>query len=397
MNLPSDPTAPEGMIWQTVTGTAGSQHAFLGASGWSVCGRQSRKEWRDSSPVPNPIKLCPICVDRILAATPADQHPTLPMEILGNTIAVQAYKAFRTLNPEARVIADLAKFCEDDLLDQPGFGEKCLTSLHEGLALVGLKPIPSHNHQSRSVLADANRQSAFKAQAERFLREVGLDGIQQWTLQQIGDTVGISRERVRQLFEANPALKLLRGDPGGHSRVLNRAVLEDLKTIYLEGKSSFNEATRRVGLKSGTVRKGAERDPALAELLLKGRKVRVATISQRIEARIIEIAEYAIAHGTSFKGACSALGLDHIHMGNQKNRRVPHLKEDPRYQDILAPEKRIAEDVRIARERILAGASIENACDGLKTSPHTVRRHLDKYPEVMAVINKRGSARKSKK
>jgi len=386
-------SVPVGMIWQTVTGKGGAQHAFPGASGWSVCGRQSRKDWRDSNLVPSPINLCSICVERVLAATPSDHLPTLPMEILGNTIAVQAFKAFRALNPKARTIADLGAFREDELLEQKGFGLKCLTSLNEALALVGMKPVRGSKKPRRVVITEA----ALKAQAERFLKEVGLQAIQEWTLQQIGDAVGISRERVRQIFEVNPALKLLRGTPNHlHRRVLNNEVIENLQNLYLEGNTSLTAASRQVGVKPGTVHALAGRHPALASMLRQGRDKQLAKRQEDYEARVIKVAEYALANGTSFQGACKALGVDHTHLGYLKNHLVPHLKQDPRYADILAPEKRIDQDVQIARERILAGRSLEGSCEGLKTNLNTVRRHLDKDPEVMAVINTRGSARKRK-
>lgn len=371
-------------VWQHSQDRRNVEHAFATQGGTSVCLRKVFKPDRPFSPAPTQGFVCPYCRARLLELLPGEDQRVLPLEFL-DKLSLRSLHALRAVRPQAVSIRDILDLTEIEVAAVHGCGLGSLENIREALKELGLslrgKPI-----EVRHRIAKAEtKQKMFKAQAMRFITAFGLDGIQTLTLQAMAEEVGLTRERVRQIFEGNPALSILRGNgPKTRYDEMTHVAVDRL----LEG-DSVHRASVKAGLCAATLMSRAKNDPTVADALTKGRRIRKAKRVERFEDRILQVVHYAQERGTSFRQACDDLNENYVVLVGIKNHNAAHLKMNPTYRGILDPGGVILEEVQIARERIIQGSSFNRACKGLHANKNTIRRHLAKDPEIEALIQGR--------
>ena len=220
------------------------------------------------------------------------------------------------------------------------------------------------------------RRQPEEEQAKEFLDIVGARGIKAWSFQEIGDAMGITRERAKWIVGRNPVLRALRSD-SPQARVKEKLkVLLDL----LQGGESLSKATRRVGLTCATLNRylaeGARRlddDPDTRRLLDHLVKLReaLAIVRQRVQA------------GVPFADACEGLEPDPVvlrrHLARAARRNPPRREAG----------KQLASALVQAKRHLLRGASLSEASRLSAVDCRTIRKHLLCDTEVAPLLAKR--------
>lgn len=394
------------ILWQQSEDRAGYQHAYQDSALGSVCGAKARQTERASLVEPTAGRACPKCLDTLLENLTLEEVKRLPLSAF-NAVSTspRAMRAIQTLKQNAKTIGDLEGFTIWDFEGVKSCGTKTIEMIHfwmvrSRLALRGSSQARhgfteeewgkelKRRTEARTKVGLEKRKRAHEEQANRFIHAVGADGIKNLTLEQIGSQLGISRERVRQIFSVNPLLSFLR-DGGRLGRTKEK--LRKTADLLLQGEVP-SAALRQTGLDHATLSRYASRDAAFAALVKAGKQAKKAKLKEKRRARLQAVVDYAKEHGLSMRGACVALGIKYGSFASYKNRKCSDLKDDPDFREILNPGALIREAVAVARERIVAGLSVWKACKGLGTTEATIRRHLADDPEVGPLIREKAKS-----
>jgi predicted transcriptional regulator len=219
-----------------------------------------------------------------------------------------------------------------------------------------------------------------RAQALKVLRAVGVEKFLTMTLQEIGQELGVSRERVRQIITDNLVLGIMRGVKEERRAQIppeTQAVMDRL----VNGES-VHSAIEAHGLGRSTIYEQAKRKPEVARALEEAREVRQRASNEKMEERIGRVVDYAKANKVSFLAACLGVGESYDWLIKRSKKSLGKYQEDQEATDILNPKARIERECAVARQRILAGASFSESCVGLMTNSQTLGRRLKSDPVV---------------
>ncbi len=386
------------IIWQQAHDRAGYQHAYLAGEPGSVCKAKAFHPSTATVPEPSSGLACPRCAELLPALLSHEEKLDLPLVMFNQLMgSKRALRAILLLREEAKSLRDIEGLTVEDFSELPSIGKGTLKIIENVYAKAGV-PLPhrskTHNTTSWRVLTEEQkaekRRMLHEGQVKRFVDAVGVDGLKNMTLEAIGQRLGISRERTRQLFKENPILCLIRGGSRQDRMKIKLAVFAG---EVMEGKDLLT-AAKSAGVHPVTVERIAENDPAVASLVSKGKAATKTARANKVRVRFKKVVDYAKEHQLKLKGACCALGLSYQSFAKTKNMIRPELKEDPEFREILNPSAVIQEAVAIARDRILdQGMSFTQACQDLEPSLMTLRRHLAKDPVVESAIQRRAKKR----
>lgn len=282
------------LLWQRSSDKAGYLHAYLDGDARSVCKVKALGPATELVPRPDAGLACAHCVAGLLKRLPAKDLRDLPLAAFGRlATSPRAMAVLQALRPGADVLGDLAGLTAWDILNTKKCGRVTLELILEALRDTGVIPPvggPARQGPAEARFAQQRRQPE-EEQAKEFLDIVGARGIKGWTFQEIGDAMGITRGRAKQIIGGNPVLRALRSDsPQARVKEKLKALLE-----LLQGGKSLCKATRQVGLTYATLNRylgeDARRlddDPDTRRLLERLAKLReaLATVRRRIVAGV---------------------------------------------------------------------------------------------------------------
>lgn len=234
----------------------------------------------------------------------------------------------------------------------------------------------------------AHSERSKKAQEERFLAAIGVEGLQSMTYEEIGEVIGISLERARQIIQSTPALRAIRHQPKTLREELAAKAIQQIGPLMDAGQT-LEEAAISTGTTLETLEAAAMAHQGLWDFLDGCKSKAKRGRNNQDLLRFKQAADHALAQNTTFRAACHALGYEYEHMLRVRFRLADEMANSEPYRELFNPELRIARDVAIARERILQGARVSDCAEGLETHPATIRRHLKADLEVDALIRSR--------
>lgn len=234
----------------------------------------------------------------------------------------------------------------------------------------------------------AHSERSKMAQEQRFLAAIGVEGLQSMTYEEIGEVLGISLERARQIIQCNPALRGIRHQPKAGRDELAARALQQIGPL-MDGGQSLEEAAATIGTTLNDLEAAAMAHQGLWDFLEACRTKAKRDRNNQDLLRFKQAADHALAEKMTFRAACHALGYEYDHMLRVRFPLGDELANSEPYRELFNPDLRIAQDVAIARERILQGARVSDCAEGLETHPATIRRHLKGDPEVDALIRSR--------
>ena len=258
-------------------------HAFWAEDPVSVCGRRPRSTREKSHAVPNHLMVCPQCFRGIVAELGTEERKALPLAVLTPMLGTRAFNILSKMSgadvPYVGVLdsLDVAAFAA-----WPGSGKKCVEGLVEVCEFLGLGTIklparilmkrgrkPKPGEKAGRTREDLKAIS-MEAQARRFLEAFTPEEIQDLQLAELGDRLGVSRQRVQQILDGNPILKIMRGPDQEARRELHMA--KAVRGI-LAGQSA-EVVAQGIGVHPVTLAHWAARDPNFKRLIELGREVR---------------------------------------------------------------------------------------------------------------------------
>jgi AraC-like DNA-binding protein len=230
--------------------------------------------------------------------------------------------------------------------------------------------------------AKVARARSRDAQTQRFLDVAGMDLLRNGTLQEIGGPLGLSRERVRQIFMINPDLEALHG--GGRQAELERK-LEAFAQEALTLPPS--KAAKAVGINLYDLRRRAQGNVALAELLGKVERQHEQQIATERAAKLQAVVDHANTHSMSLNAACWALGVTYNSFVDWGGLELPVS------QAWRSSRRTNAAAAATVKARMLEeGLDFSSACQGLPVGERILQEQVLKDDDFRLALRARREA-----
>lgn len=431
MSEPSSSRRPQDLLWQGGWShrSGAFQHAFWHGEEIALCRQGLFDPKRPINVVPVVEVVCQACTRVLLADHSKEFLLELPLATLGSVLSTRAFRIIqRMVKQENPLVAVLQGINVEHFMSMQGSGLKCLACLTEAMSNLGMElplpkspelPIPQQVPESKlpispkpkdglkrlksadfylgnpkkrgrvagqfSIKTESLKRRALEAQVVRFTEAFSPEELQSLYLQEMGDRLGLSRERVRQIFEGNPVLALLRGPDAEARRVEKQG---EIGRRLLTGEP-IGKVLSALRVSMSNFRVWEANDPNFKIVTDMARKIRKEQQQKCNDDQIRSIAAYARDHQVSFRAACEALKLDYQYMIHIKNHHST-LKADPTLRDVLDPSAVIDDQIAIIRERILTqGMTLAQASKGLQATANTVYRRLAEDKEVQEALGPR--------
>ena len=425
------------VLWQEMDGHGGLLCcAATDGHGPTLCGTRVFDPEEPTLATPSflPTRVaCPDCTKKLHEVLPEQEFRLLPVEALGADLSVRAVTVLKRLFRRGNItVGDLATIGSEDVFMTRACGVTTLgvlecamrkyglsfapgvESLHDQRRAGGFKAVAKDmlselkrvaQQEKRRVRSEVAQKLAMSrlekkrirrdAVVANFLEKVGPELLKVGTLDEMGSKLGLSRERVRQLINAYPALQALRGAGGGWRQERRRSQLEDAGQVArrLVCGESLASVAKELGKTPYALRAVGTRNKEIGTMLDFAMETSLAIRRKKKEDRVLEIANYAIENNLSFKGACDALGYKHLAENTVKIRFLkekPEILENQAYKRVLDPRAVINEEFEVVRRRMLdEGMSFSRATAGLGSCSTSLRLRVEKDPDLLSRLRRK--------